>query len=95
MSERLKAEHALITGAGGGIGLAVTKAYLDEGASCTAVDLGASPPAGLAALIASHPALGVRVLCRQQTRAVSAQTKVASTYTPNHTPNPTPHPSPR
>ena len=56
MSERLKAEHALITGAGGGIGLAVTKAYLDEGASCTAVDLGASPPAGLAALIASHPA---------------------------------------
>ena len=55
MSEQLKAHHALITGAGGGIGLAVTKTYLDEGARCTAVDLGAAPPAALAALVASHP----------------------------------------
>ena len=55
MSEQLKSQHALITGAGGGIGLAVTKAYLDEGARCTAVDLGTAPPLDLAALIASHP----------------------------------------
>ena len=54
MSERLGAQHALITGAGGGIGLAVTKAYLEEGACCTAVDLGAAPPTELAALVASH-----------------------------------------
>ena len=54
MSEQLQAHHALITGAGGGIGLAVTKAYLDEGARCTAVDLGAAPPAELAALVVRH-----------------------------------------
>ena len=55
MAEQLAAQHALITGAGGGIGLAVTQAYLNEGARCTAVDLGAAPPAELAALIAAHP----------------------------------------
>jgi D-sorbitol dehydrogenase (acceptor) len=55
VSEQLKAHHALITGAGGGIGLAVTKAYLAEGACCTAVDLGASPPEALAQLLAVHP----------------------------------------
>jgi D-sorbitol dehydrogenase (acceptor) len=54
MSEQLRSQHALITGAGGGIGHAVTKAYLDEGARCTAVDLGPAPPAELAALIARH-----------------------------------------
>ena len=50
MSEQLKAHHALVTGAGGGIGLAVTKAYLDEGARCTAVDLGAAFGEGSAAV---------------------------------------------
>jgi D-sorbitol dehydrogenase (acceptor) len=55
MSEPLASQHALITGAGGGIGLAVTKAYLGEGARCTAVDLGAAPTAELQALLASHP----------------------------------------
>ena len=34
--------HALLTGAGGGIGLAVTAAFLAEGARCTAVDLAAA-----------------------------------------------------
>jgi D-sorbitol dehydrogenase (acceptor) len=48
---RLAAHHALITGAGGGIGLAVTKAYLAEGARCTAVDLAAKPPADLQPLL--------------------------------------------
>ena len=55
MSEQLTAHHALITGAGGGIGLSVTKAYLAEGAHCTAVDLGAAPPAELTALLEMHP----------------------------------------
>ena len=55
MAESLTAQHALITGAGGGIGLAVAKAYLNEGARCTAVDLGVVPPADLATLIAAHP----------------------------------------
>ncbi|HEY2925596.1 L-iditol 2-dehydrogenase [Piscinibacter sp.] len=53
--QRLQGRHALLTGAGGGIGLAVTEAFLAEGARCTAVDLSAEPSAGLAALLARHP----------------------------------------
>ena len=52
---RLDHAHALLTGAGGGIGLAVTEAYLAEGARCTAVDLSQSPSAGLADLLARFP----------------------------------------
>ncbi len=53
--QRLSGRHALLTGAGGGIGLAVTEAFLTEGARCTALDLGATPSAGLAALLAANP----------------------------------------
>ena len=41
MSGRLQGRHALLTGAGGGIGLAVAAAYLREGARCTVVDIAA------------------------------------------------------
>jgi NAD(P)-dependent dehydrogenase (short-subunit alcohol dehydrogenase family) len=54
-SQRLASRHALLTGAGGGIGLAVTEAFLAEGARCTAVDLAPEPSAALAALLARHP----------------------------------------
>ena len=54
-SHRLAGRHALLTGAGGGIGLAVAAAFLGEGAACTAVDLAAAPSAGLAELLAAHP----------------------------------------
>ena len=50
--ERLSSRHALLTGAGGGIGLATTEAYLAEGARCTAVDVAAEPGPALAALLA-------------------------------------------
>lgn len=53
-SERLAGRHALLTGAGGGIGLAVTAAFLAEGARCTTVDLAAAPSPALAALLADH-----------------------------------------
>ena len=53
--QRLQGHHALLTGAGGGIGLAVTEAFLVEGAHCTAVDISATPSAGMAALLAAHP----------------------------------------
>jgi D-sorbitol dehydrogenase (acceptor) len=43
MSGRLQDKHALLTGAGGGIGLAVARAYLLQGARCTVVDLAAEP----------------------------------------------------
>src|SRR5690349_18187327 len=52
---RLADRHALLTGAGGGIGLAVTEAFLAEGARCTAVDVATEPGAGLAALMSRHP----------------------------------------
>ena len=55
MAERLAGRHALVTGAGGGIGLAVSAAYLAEGASCTAVDIAAAPSPALAALRDRHP----------------------------------------
>jgi D-sorbitol dehydrogenase (acceptor) len=54
-SQRLASRHALLTGAGGGIGLAVTEAFLVEGARCTAVDLAPQPSAGLETLMARHP----------------------------------------
>ena len=55
MSQRLTGRHALLTGAGGGIGLAVTEAYLTAGAHCTALDLAPQPSAGLSALLARWP----------------------------------------
>ena len=51
---RLQGRHALLTGAGGGIGLAVAEAFLAEGARCTVVDLSPSPSAGVAALLAAN-----------------------------------------
>lgn len=57
MSEHrpLASQHALITGACGGIGLAVTRAYLEAGACCTASDLSPEPSDEMRALIHEHP----------------------------------------
>jgi D-sorbitol dehydrogenase (acceptor) len=52
---RLQGKHALLTGAAGGIGLAVTTAYLQNGARCTVADIGSSPTPALATLMAAHP----------------------------------------
>ncbi len=52
---RLANKHALLTGAAGGIGLAVATAYLQQGAHCTVADIGKSPTAELATLMAAHP----------------------------------------
>jgi D-sorbitol dehydrogenase (acceptor) len=49
MTERLSNKHIVLTGAGGGIGLAVALAFLAEGARCTVTDLAADPPAELSA----------------------------------------------
>lgn len=54
MTQRIKGKHALLTGAGGGIGLAVTQAFLREGARCTVVDIGATPSADFAADTRGH-----------------------------------------
>lgn len=54
MKGRLQDKHALLTGAGGGIGLAVAQAYLEQGALCTVVDIAPTAPAALAPLLAVH-----------------------------------------
>jgi D-sorbitol dehydrogenase (acceptor) len=55
MTQRLANKHALLTGAAGGIGLAVTEAFLREGARCTAADMGERMSAGLQNLLAQYP----------------------------------------
>jgi D-sorbitol dehydrogenase (acceptor) len=49
MSGRLQDKHILLTGAGGGIGLAVALAFLAEGARCTVTDIAGTPPGVLSA----------------------------------------------
>ena len=55
LSPRLNDRHAVLTGAGRGIGVAVTAAYLREGARCTAVDLGAQPSPEIQELLGKYP----------------------------------------
>jgi D-sorbitol dehydrogenase (acceptor) len=55
MSTRLAQRHALLTGANGGIGLAVAAAYAVQGASCTVADIAAAPSERLGALMAQWP----------------------------------------
>ncbi|MDP4608528.1 MAG: L-iditol 2-dehydrogenase [Burkholderiaceae bacterium] len=54
-SPSLHNKHALLTGAGGGIGLAVAQAYLAAGAHCTVVDMAAHMPPACAALLHTYP----------------------------------------
>ena len=51
---KLNHKHAILTGAAGGIGLAVAQAYVNEGAKCTIIDIAAVAPAELQALINQH-----------------------------------------
>lgn len=55
MSLRLASKHALLTGAAGGIGLAVVRAFLLQGARCTVADIGAQPGAELLKLMTAYP----------------------------------------
>lgn len=54
-NSRLAQRHALITGALGGIGLAVTEGYLREGARCTAVDIVEEVNSPFLALLEQYP----------------------------------------
>lgn len=55
MSLRLTHKHALLTGAAGGIGLAVATAYLQQGARCTVADIGKSASPELTRLLQAYP----------------------------------------
>lgn len=55
MSLRLTHKHALLTGAAGGIGLAVATAYLQQGARCTVADIGKAASPELTRLLQAYP----------------------------------------
>jgi D-sorbitol dehydrogenase (acceptor) len=77
MTGRLQDKHALLTGAGGGIGLAVAQAYLAQGARCTIVDVAPEPPAALLPLLAEHPR-HAQYLCADITRTAQIDTMIAA-----------------
>lgn len=52
---RLAGRHVLITGAGGGIGLAIAQACIAEGARCSVVDRHAEAPEAVRTLVQQHP----------------------------------------
>lgn len=54
MTDRLAQRHVLVTGAGGGIGLAIAEACLTEGARCTLIDRSPAPSDGVAQLERTH-----------------------------------------
>jgi len=55
MTSRLDRRHVLITGAGGGIGLAMAQACLAEGARCSLVDRATDTPSAVQAVQDAHP----------------------------------------
>lgn len=57
MSDRLLFKHAILTGAAGGIGLAVAKAFLEQGAKCTIGDVGETASDGVQTLMTQHPGM--------------------------------------
>jgi NAD(P)-dependent dehydrogenase (short-subunit alcohol dehydrogenase family) len=52
---RLQDRHAILTGAGGGIGAAVAAAYLASSARCSIVDIATRPSSEVQALIEQYP----------------------------------------
>jgi len=54
-SLRLQHKNIVLTGAAGGIGLAVAAAYLTQGARCTVADVNEAPAPALAGLMATYP----------------------------------------
>ena len=54
-SGRLAGRHVLVTGAGGGIGLAIAEACIAEGARCSVVDRGPEAPEAVRSLMQHHP----------------------------------------
>ncbi|WP_372657611.1 L-iditol 2-dehydrogenase [Hydrogenophaga sp.] len=52
---RLKDKHAVLTGAAGGIGLAVAAGFLKQGARCTVADIGVQARPELTRLLTAYP----------------------------------------
>jgi D-sorbitol dehydrogenase (acceptor) len=71
-SRRLQSRHALLTGAGGGIGLAVTEAFLAAGARCT-IAVGKAVPLGYTGAPADIAGAAV-FLASDESSYITAQT---------------------
>lgn len=68
MSARLAHRHVLITGGGGGIGLAMAEACLVEGARCSLVDRADDAPEAVRQLMQRHPD-ALAYICADITRS--------------------------
>jgi D-sorbitol dehydrogenase (acceptor) len=75
--QRLDGLHALLTGAGGGIGLAVAAAFLTHGARCTVVDQAAAPSVAAQPLLAAHPQR-LQYVAADVTRSTSITAMIAA-----------------
>ena len=72
MSHRLAKRHVLVTGAGGGIGLAIAHACAQEGAYVSVVDRSPQVPEGVSALQRQYPSV-VHYLSADVTRAADIE----------------------
>lgn len=77
MSARLDKKHAILTGAGGGIGAAVAAAYLREGAFCTIVDMSPQATQAVQDLAAQYPNQ-VLYLCADVTKAADRESIIST-----------------
>jgi D-sorbitol dehydrogenase (acceptor) len=77
MADVLMGQHALITGGGGGIGLAIARAFIEAGATCSVADLAAEAPPELRALIAERPD-ALHYLCANVADSASITAMVAA-----------------
>lgn len=75
--DRFNDQHVLLTGAGGGIGLAVAQGFLAEGARCTLVDLAAQPSNEVQTLLQRYP-LSLRYLSANVSSVPQIDTMLAS-----------------
>ena len=87
MSTPLAHQHALLTGAGGGIGAAVARAFATAGAKCTVVDIRASASKDVQQLMADFPDAIQYIACDvTDTNAIRPMVAhAASTFGPIHT----------
>lgn len=63
MSQRLLNKHAILSGANGGIGLAVTQAYLQQGALCSVFDVSPTASVELQSLVNEFPNRVMYIQC--------------------------------
>jgi len=87
MTHRLANQHALLTGAGGGIGAAVARAFALQGARCTLVDLDDNPSPEAMQLMADFgPAVQYIACDVTETAAIAGMvTKAVDGLGPIHT----------